>query len=216
MEPALHVSKPSAGVSSAHVWVSRPADLAEIYREGVNLCVWRRAASPILSEWLGTLSTRPPLNLVQRMAAEHVDLREALEELPDSPEREAWVEDLHFVVRLYADLFEARGVGVRLTTLDREMCPRFHVDRVGVRLLCTYTGPATEWLENADVERGALGAGGGEVLRPDCRIQRLGRFEVALLKGEAWPGNTGNGLVHRSPAVRAGQPRIMLSIDEVD
>jgi hypothetical protein len=217
METALHL--PSRGVGTgqdAHVIVSQPEDLAEIYREGVNLCVWRRTSSPAMSEWLGAISARHTLSLVQRVDAEQVDLRAMLAELPEGPEREAWVEDLHFVVRLYADLLEARWLGVRLTTLDREMCPRFHVDRVGVRLLCTYAGPATEWVENADVERGSLGATGREVLRPGRRIQRLGRFDVALLKGEAWPGNTGNGAVHRSPAVRAGQCRIMLSIDGVD
>lgn len=213
METAPHVPERSGVGPGAHIMVSRPADLAEIYHEGVNLCVWRRSASPALREWLGAVSARHPLNLVQRMHAEHVDLREALAELPESPEREAWVEDLHFVVRLYADLLDARWLGVRLTTLDREMCPRFHVDRVGVRLLCTYAGPATEWLENVDVERGHLGAAGGEVQRPESRVQRLRRFDVALLKGEAWPGNMGNGIVHRSPSVLAGQRRIMLSLD---
>ncbi|TVR65616.1 MAG: DUF1826 domain-containing protein [Candidatus Competibacteraceae bacterium] len=37
---------------------------------------------------------------------------------------------------------------------------------------------------------------------------------IALLKGEAWPGNAGHGLIHRSPAVPAGEgPRVLVAID---
>jgi len=36
---------------------------------------------------------------------------------------------------------------------------------------------------------------------------------VALMKGEKWPGNKGAGLVHRSPAVAAREPRLLLTLD---
>jgi len=38
------------------------------------------------------------------------------------------------------------AAGTRITTLDRAMCPRFHVDRVPVRLIVTWGGPGTQWL----------------------------------------------------------------------
>lgn len=215
MQTALHEASAVEGWRSAHLFVSEPADLAEIYQQGVNLCVWRRDLKPALGLWLSGICAEHRLQVAARMDARCVDLRPALAELPDTPEREQWLEELHGVARLYADLFEARWLGVRLTTLDREMCPRFHVDRVGVRLLCTYAGPSTEWLENGDVVRGGLGPT-GEVLRPGGHLRTLKPFDVALLKGEAWPGNAGNGVVHRSPAVPHGQRRIMLSIDAVD
>ena len=44
-------------------------------------------------------------------------------------------------------------------------------------------------------------------------IQELARGEVALMKGEKWPGNKGAGLVHRSPAVAAGESRLLLTLD---
>ncbi|WP_280109885.1 DUF1826 domain-containing protein [Azospirillum sp. B506] len=38
--------------------------------------------------------------------------------------------------------------------------------------------------------------------------------DVALLKGEGWPGNRGRGLVHRSPpAAPSGAPRLLLCLD---
>jgi hypothetical protein len=199
----------------SHVLVWQLAELTEIYRAAVNLCVWRRGLGGELSRWLGEVSSRHMLHVVERVDAERADLRPALAALPGTAEREAWCEDLHLLMQVYADLLGVRWLGVRLTTLDREMCPRFHVDRVGVRLLCTYAGPATEWLEDADVVRSGLGPS-GEVLRPGGRVQRLERFDVALLKGEAWPRNLGHGVVHRSPGLPPGQRRIMLSIDAVD
>jgi hypothetical protein len=36
---------------------------------------------------------------------------------------------------------------------------------------------------------------------------------VALLKGESWENNEGAGLVHRSPAVKSGQQRLLLTLD---
>ena len=120
---------------------------------------------------------------------------------------------------MFADLTGATRLGVRLVRLQQPMCPRFHTDFVGVRLLTTYCGAGTEWLADEDVDRRWLGHRSGGVadansglLRPGAVVQRVPEFAVALCKGEAWPGNAGRGAVHRSPAV-GGSPRILLSID---
>jgi hypothetical protein len=44
-------------------------------------------------------------------------------------------------------------------------------------------------------------------------IQTLRAGDVALLKGESWENNEGAGLVHRSPAVKLGQQRLLLTLD---
>ncbi|MFB1479915.1 DUF1826 domain-containing protein [Corallococcus sp. RDP092CA] len=215
MRPALSRPSVEEAPSGAHRFVWSPEDLTDIYRDGVNLCVWRRGLDSQLSAWLMRLAEGPPLDIVARVRGDALDLRGWLPELPGGPLFDAWVEDLNFLLRLYVDLLGADALGVRLHTLARDMCPRFHVDRVGVRLLCTYAGPATEWLENAHVVRSALGVT-GEVARPRAPIQSLERFDVALLKGEAWPGNTGNGAVHRSPAIaKDGTRRLLLSIEAI-
>lgn len=77
------------------------------------------------------------------------------------------------------------------------MCPRFHVDHVPARLICTYAGPGSEWLTAPDA----------------VQVEQLSTGYVAVLKGERWLGNEGHGLVHRSPAVPAGQRRLMLTLD---
>ncbi len=215
MPSAMKLSRVDAPPSGPHSFVWTPEALTDIYRDGVNLCVWRRGADTGLSAWLTRLAGEQDLEVIARLSSDDLDLRGRLAGLPAGAMFEAWLEDLNFLLRLYTDLLGAEAVGVRLKTLSSDMCPRFHVDRVGVRLLCTYAGPATEWLENSQVIRGALGAT-GEVPRLGARVQMLERFDVALLKGEAWPGNTGNGAVHRSPAIQKdGVRRLLLSIEAI-
>jgi hypothetical protein len=86
-------------------------------------------------------------------------------------------------------------------------------------MICTWQGPATEWLEHEDVDRRTLGRHGNQVLagHPEfahahARVRRLSAFDVGLMKGEAWPGNAGRGLVHRSPDP-VGEPRVMITLD---
>ncbi|HCA23462.1 MAG TPA: hypothetical protein DEP32_04780 [Pseudomonas sp.] len=43
--------------------------------------------------------------------------------------------------------------------------------------------------------------------------QRACGIDQCFLKGSGWVGNEDRGIVHRSPAVVAGQKRLMLTID---
>jgi hypothetical protein len=104
--------------------------------------------------------------------------------------------------------------------LDRAMCPRFHTDNIGCRLITTYQGGGTEWLNNVDIDRSKLGAGNmglpdtesGLFPNTDC-IQQVNVGDVVLLKGDGWIGNEGLGAVHRSPAVPAGEKRVVVTMD---
>jgi hypothetical protein len=108
-----------------------------------------------------------------------------------------------------------------LEVVGKAMCPRLHVDRVGVRLLCTYRGPGTEWVDDASVDRHFLGAASGGqpdetsgLLLAGHRVEVIPPFAVALLKGSLWQGNDGRGIVHRSPGIAAEQaPRVLLAMD---
>ena len=44
-------------------------------------------------------------------------------------------------------------------------------------------------------------------------IEQIGCGHVALVKGERWVGNEGRGLIHRSPALPAGERRLLLTLD---
>ncbi len=100
------------------------------------------------------------------------------------------------------------------------MCPKFHVDRVPCRLVTTYSGVATEWLSHQRVDRAKLGVGSQSLAddesglyRDNKDIQQLNSGDIALLKGEAWLGNEGGGLVHRSPDINNQNKRLLLTLD---
>lgn len=143
--------------------------------------------------------------------------------LPALPGREDFAADINFLVEMYGVLLGCPAVGLRLEVLGRAMCPRFHVDQTGIRLLCTYQGPGTEWLEDGAADRSKLGpvsAGIGDersgIIRDPSGIHRIPPFAVALLKGSGWQGNSGRGIIHRSPQVpQSGVPRVLLAMDAI-
>ena len=50
----------------------------------------------------------------------------------------------------------------------------------------------------------------------EINIKCLNQGDVALLKGEAWKGNKGAGLIHRSPTLDSNSRRLLLTIDFMD
>lgn len=121
-----------------------------------------------------------------------------------------------------AGLLDRRHVHARLSVIADDACRKLHADHVSIRLLCTYVGPGTEWVEDADVVRSNLcridvdvpTANRSVLRRPDA-IRRCGAGDVLLLKGDAYRGNQGRGAVHRSPPIEgSGTARLVLKIDE--
>ena len=79
--------------------------------------------------------------------------------LGSSPEAEVLAGDIANLVDMFCCLFDLKRGALRMTVLDRAMCPRFHVDRVPCRLVTTYQGIATEWLPHNVADRSKLGTG---------------------------------------------------------
>ncbi|MYE14383.1 MAG: DUF1826 domain-containing protein [Gammaproteobacteria bacterium] len=113
---------------------------------------------------------------------------------------------------MLGELVGCERVGIRVTTLRRPMCPRFHVDHVPCRMLVTIRGPGTEWIANGDVDGALLAARDTDAppVRPGGHIRRLPTRNWSLLKGGAWDHGFG-GVVHRSP--HGTDERLLLSFD---
>lgn len=120
----------------------------------------------------------------------------------------------HFAA-IASTLDAPRTVTLRLETLHDDGCRRFHVDRVRLRLLCTYLGPGTEWLTDDQVDREALaGHLPNEAILRWGAPRRLEPFWVAIIKGDRYPGAAGRGQVHRSPPIAAaGTARVLFCLD---
>jgi len=193
-------------------------DLRHVTELEVNLSLWRR--NPIDSverEVAGLRATDlPDVRCRTSPPTFDADIGVLLKGRGLDPQAfDDWRADLRRLADLFFALCGWRDVTARLETTDVDGCPRFHVDRTHLRLLCTYRGPGTEWLTDAQVDRDALASGA-----PNEGIIRFGeprRFEpfwVGILKGDAYPGNAGRGLVHRSPPIAgSGQTRVLFCLD---
>lgn len=98
--------------------------------------------------------------------------------------------------RSFLKTFGLARANLRLEVVDRQSCPKFHVDRVHVRLLRTFVGAGTEY----------------------CRAPAPGDVWAAppgsleFLKGTLNPTYSGE-LLHRSPQVPVGERRLCLVLD---
>ena len=192
--------------------------LPEIYQDDVNMAIWNRALDPLLRASVTRLVMIDPSFQIGLMTTPRSAYKSLIKALPDS-NTDVLAEDITCLVDMFSCLFEVEHVGLRLTVLRGAMCPRFHVDKVPCRLISTYVGPGTQWLEHQTVDRSKLGPSacpesdhqrGTYTSEQDIRVVQSGA--VSLLKGEAWDGNEGAGLVHRSPNVE-GASRLLLTLD---
>ena len=138
--------------------------------------------------------------------------------LPDGPikgQKEELIDDIIRLATLFTATTKSGVINLQLQIVSTDMCRLFHVDYYRQRLLCTYLGPGTEWLDHSNVEYNALGKGDNKnIVKDENAINRANRFDVLILKGK----NFGDGdlaVVHRSPPIiRHKKTRILLKIDE--
>ena len=104
---------------------------------------------------------------------------------------------------------------LQLEIIQNDMCRLFHQDHYRQRLLCTYKGPGTEWLDPSNVNMEALGKGcNAKIVRDFSKVHKTKAFEVLLIKGAKYE-KEGSGVVHRSPPVEKEKlTRVLLKIDE--
>ena len=201
---------------------SDPTVLSDVYDLPVNMAIWdRQIDQPLLSSVEQLFQQTSVLKVEEALSPDNA--KDYLQKkLGDFEGSEALIDDMAELVDMFCCLFDVKRAGLRMTMLDRAMCPRFHVDRVPCRLVTTYTGVATEWLPHVLVDRSKLGHGNNGlpdhesgIYKDESDINRLQPGSVALLKGELWEGNEGAGLVHRSPQVEEGERRLLLTLDYV-
>lgn len=199
--------------------VHRVGDLAAIFDPEVNVVVLRRPVRQELAEEVrGALHDRS-LRVFAAVALDAIDRGELSDVLASFP---ALARDIQAWVKVLADLTGCERVGVRLARVDAAMCPRLHVDRVTLRVVCTYHGAGTEYVRSADLDRRWLGHAAHGVpdeasglLCASAQVRAASAGDIVVLKGEAWPGNANRGAVHRSPAASAAAPRLVLTLDAI-
>ncbi len=173
---------------------SDPAILAAVDEPQVTLAVWRRA-SPLPRP---NLDDFPAIRFAAgtQWVASHV--QDALAPLPPEPWHAILAADVQHLASLYATWTGEDRVQVRIERVTGNGCWKFHADYVGLRMISTYCGQATQWLPHGashDAEPRALSAG-----------------DVGLFKGRERAGD--RAIIHRSPPIAgSGEDRLLLVID---
>lgn len=195
-------------VAARNVIIGRDADiLADIGRAGVAAAIWTRTPERRFQDWLDGLSvdqlpelrTTVPVHLVEAAVMTACEYSR----VPACPERDMLASDTAALALMLAKITDVRMVRVRFDVSEEVMCPKFHVDNVVARLLCTYRGSGTEYVPS-------------DVVGDRKRIGTVPCGSVGLFRGRQWPGGEETGLLHRSPASGAlAGARLLLVIDPV-
>lgn len=181
-------------ISDFPTWrrVPQLADLVEIFDAGVQVCAWRREIDPAIEAYLSGLNQLENLQILETLSTTK---QPKLDRLQEAPGRAALLEDLSWLGEIVCELLGCPEVGLRLARVGHAMCPGWHVDRTSIRLVCTYQGPGTEWLDNQSVDRCDL----HNNQTGDGSAVQAATGEIVLLKGALWQNNGELGAVHRSP-----------------
>ncbi len=211
--------------------------LAAPFANGVNALCWPRALAGDFGEVVDKLGAGEGLERLEEELLNGLTLSEA-----GRAARDALVADLQLLrehglapelncIHAYPRDDEAPVVPVDVLS--------YHADRAPVEAatwLCTYHGPASEGLANAEARRhidipatraallqeygGADDEGFTEFLRDHCydlhyapkpgaQPYSFGLFHLWRI-AIAWPGSPVPPCIHRAPAQQAGQPRLLL------
>ncbi len=197
-----------------------PSILAEIYQVPINLCIWQRKLANSVTDYLDWLLKNTSNRELRVIAESHDVIAVILKALPAHSGINALADDVNILATIFTDLFDLKRIGIRISILDKTMCPRFHTDHLPCRLVTTYAGSGTQWLPEYAVDRSKLGQGSNGL--PDTlsgiyshssSIEQLSAGDVGLLKGSGWLGNEDKAIVHRSPEIVAGEKRLLLTLD---
>lgn len=146
-----------------------------------------------------------------RLAVEKI-----LPEFDEGLEKELFVDDMMELCKFFQEITTTKMLNVKLQVVKDNMCRLFHEDNNHQRLLCTYLGSGTEWIEDSFVNRKRLGKGDNRrVIQDWDKVQHAENFEVIVLRGKLFAGIK-KGAVHRSPPLKSPKDyRVLLKMDEI-
>lgn len=178
--------------------------LGGVRREDCSLAIWERApmkgADALIAGDIADLRMTAPIDgLNVTLSAEMVKAG-----YPAIRARDELTLDIVRLAEIYGQIIEASAAEVRVEVVTTDSCRKWHADYVSARLITTYAGTGTDWLDEADVERVKQG------LEP-IRINTLGTGDVGVFKGKL---ATGEPAIHRSPPIAGtGEKRLLVVLN---
>jgi len=192
-----------------------PSILADIYKEHCNLAAWQRTLDEAVKTDIKQLLSHKAL-FNYRTVITPTEITNWLKKEWANLNCDNLINDIQNLVSMYADLFDAEKIGLRLELVNKTVCPYFHVDKVISRLVTTYHGPATQWLTEANTNRTALKERHyQDIVINQQQLRQADIGDVMLFKGESWQDSMVEPIVHRSPECPSHQRRLLLTLDMI-
>ncbi len=183
-----------------HVHRSHDADdLAAILDPAITLAIWERpSALPV-----GSLAGFETIQMTAAVDHAGTMLTAAFALRPAAVWHADVAADVAALVTRFAAIMALSHVVIRLERVTGDACKRWHADYVDVRLICTYRGAGTQWIERSTA------AGEASVIETQRSLEvgAVGLFKGRVLAGE-------QAILHRSPPIAGtGEERLLLVLD---
>ena len=169
---------------------------------------------PAQAEAFFQLLQQTPFRVIGRVTKDNseIDIRNILQgTIPDilraDPFYDVWVSDMAELTQRFCETLGSQAVGFCLGT--KRGCRRYHIDKVPLRCLVTYSGQGTEWIpdEAADRKAFSMGAPNSDIVIDPSKRQFITPWHVAIFQGGE------KGLLHRTPDSALDGPSILMRLD---
>lgn len=175
-------------------------ELAHIYDDHCGLCIWIPEQNKERDDFARELA-EGGFHYKQIVSPDTVmDEMGMFPDRPGSIAMKKWIAEL---VEIFATLFGLSRVGLRISSQEKPMCPKFHFDRIPVRLIYPLWGDGCQWFADpAYFQHQEIGHLNHWVVRAEqCHapIHKAPKGAVVVMKGSTWKEGQ-IPVIHRSPS----------------
>ena len=128
-------------------------------------------------------------------------------QLGSNPFYNTWLLDMETVCKIFCIIEKTDSLYFWLGT--KRQCRRYHTDNVPRRLLVTYAGQGTEWIQNHDADRKAYEAGepNEKIIKNKSKLNFIDVWNIAIFSGGS------DGVLHRTPDTALNGSSILMKLD---
>lgn len=187
------------------------AQLNKIHQVEFNLVVLNRGIDILKDE----VSSAIKNNIQIQFSGNYKKIIDAIKQCNDLNEFKELQNDIEKSISLFYKISKKENLKLILRTIDNNLCRKFHTDIHDLRMLCTYAGAGTLWLNNDNIDFDALNncAHNECIVRNPKEIKQANVGDILIFKGALYPDFHSNPLVHKSPELNGNEKRLMLRID---
>lgn len=183
---------------------STPDVLEDIRNKECNLAIWKRTRPLPAEALLGDAVQDVRFEGSRHTLRDLLPKQLSASEFQPSSVRDILIDDICRLSELYCEALRIEEIDVRLEVVTTNSCRKWHADYVSARLITTYVGTGTQWIDDDEAERVSRG-------EEPISFNQMAEGEVGLFKGKL---ATEKPSIHRSPPIEGtGETRLLLVLN---